>query len=387
MPVDEGLIVAVTARLAACAPSDVRLDAVSYDWGSPATAGLWHATAGAPGRAASRAFVKLLRHPRLWPGLQSVPPGPTRDFFLDTFPWRFELDIVLSGIAEVLPPGMRIPRLLHHEALDEDHVAVWSELVSERRGPWSLAELGRAAQLLGMLAARRRDGAGVNASLPKVCHSLPACAALRYLVEGRVLMGAGADIADDELWRHPAMAAALEATNDFALREDLRHALALVGPTLDRLEALPQTFAHGDASIQNILVCHGEDDFVVIDWGFGSLLAVGFDIGQLLVGPMHAGLVDASQIHAIDEVIFPAYLSGLADEGWAVDPEQVRFGYLGSLFCRSAFTALPTAELRSRAAEDPGLEHLARQRLSLTRAMLDLTLPAVRTELEASGVV
>ena len=386
MRVDEGLIAAVTARLAGCAPSDVRLDAVAYDWGSPATAGLWQATTAPPGRSASRAFIKLLRHPRLWPGLDSVPHGPTRDFFLDTFPWRFELDIVLSGIAEVLPPGMRIPRLLHHEALDEDHVAVWSELVAERHGPWSLAELARAAHLLGALAARRREGAEVNRSLPEVCHRLPACAALRYLVEGRVLMGAGADIADDELWRHPAIVHAMAATCDAELRGDLRQALTLAGPTLDCLEGLPQTFAHGDASVQNILVCHGEDDLVVIDWGFGSLLAVGFDLGQLLVGPMHAGLVDASQIHAIDEVIFPAYLAGLAAEGWAVDPEQVRFGYLGSLFCRSTFTALPTGELRSRAPDDPGLEQLARERVSLTRAMLDLTLPAVRTELGASGI-
>ena len=77
---------------------------------------------------------------------------------------------------------------------------------------------------------------------------------------------------------------------------------------------------------------------------------MGFDLGQLLVGPMHAGLTPAHEITAIDEAIFPAYLEGLADEGYAVDPDDVRFGYLGSLFARSLFTALPAgrAGLRRR---------------------------------------
>ncbi|HET8989331.1 MAG TPA: hypothetical protein VFN43_12505, partial [Humibacillus sp.] len=101
------------------------------------------------------------------------------------------------------------------------------------------------------------------------------------------------------------------------------------------------------------------------------------------VGPMHAGLTPASEIRAIDEVIFPAYLEGLAGEGYAVDADDVRFGYLGSLFARSVFTALPSEELRSGGRTDDDLAALALERVALTRAMLDLTLPAVVARLAA----
>ena len=54
---------------------------------------------------------------------------------------------------------------------------------------------------------------------------------------------------------------------------------------LDALEALPQCYQHGDASPQNLLVPKGKpDEFVVIDWGFDCPQAVGFDLGQLLIG-------------------------------------------------------------------------------------------------------
>ncbi|GAA2163283.1 phosphotransferase family enzyme [Humibacillus xanthopallidus] len=380
MAVDEDGIAAVTARLAGATVEDVALAHVDYDWGSPATAGLWRVEVTTSG-GRSRSFVKLLRHPRLWPRLEVVPEGPARDFFLTAFPWRFELDMALSGIADVLPTGMRVPELLHHEHFDDDHIGVWSELVEERSGPWSTDELARAAYLLGRLAARRREGAEVNERLPEICRQLPRGAALRYLVEGRVLVGTRAELADDSLWAHPAMMEAVATTGDVDLRGDLGRHLDLALPVLAELDALPQTFAHGDASVQNILVCHGEDDLVVIDWGFGSLLAVGFDLGQLLVGPMHASLAPATEIAAIDSAIFPAYLAGLADEGFAVDADDVRFGYLGSLFARSVFSALPSDELRTAPPDDPMVAALALERVTLTRAMLDLTAPVVAARL------
>ncbi|WP_344057547.1 phosphotransferase [Terrabacter lapilli] len=281
-------IAQVTSRLAATPAGAVTLTPIAYEWGSPATAGLWRAVAARPDGSDATYFVKLLRHPRLWPGLVQVPEGELRDFFLNSFPWRFELDMAVSGIADVLPPGMRTPTLHHHEELDDDHVGLWWEFVHERPGRWSLDELARAARLLGRLAARRRAGAEVNERLPDICR-LPAGAALRYLVEGRVLHGAGADLADDELWAQPVLVEALRATGDLHLRDDLRAHFSLVLDVLTELDRLPQTYAHGDASIQNILVCEGKEDFVVIDWGFASPLAVGFDLGQLLVGPMHAG--------------------------------------------------------------------------------------------------
>ena len=77
----------------------IRLDSqqvnpIPYDWGSPATAGLWRVdVSGQPSQASghdpqaglvSQAyFVKLLRHPLLWPGLAEFPSQAARDEFVD----------------------------------------------------------------------------------------------------------------------------------------------------------------------------------------------------------------------------------------------------------------------------------------------------------------
>lgn len=374
-------IAGVTARLAAVPDHAVTLSPIDYAWGSPATAGLWHASAVHPDGAEATYFVKLLRHPRLWPGLGQIPEGPLREHFASSFPWRFELEMALSGIGAVLPPGLRLPTLHHHEEFDDHHVGLWWEFVHERRGPWSVAEFTHVARLLGRLAARRRTGAAANDALPDACR-IPDGAALRYLVEGRVLHGAGADLADDELWRHPTLVEAVRTTGGPGLRDELRRHLPLLHEVLDELDALPQTYAHGDASVQNLLICDGEDDVVVIDWGFGSPLAVGFDLGQLLVGPMHAGLTPASEIERIHPAILEGYLQGLVVEGFDVDPEDVRFGYLGSLFARSLFTALPVAELRG--SDSAALRRSVHERVALTRALLELTGPVVRDRLARS---
>jgi hypothetical protein len=110
---------------------------------------------------------------------------------------------------------------------------------------------------------------------------------------------------------------------------------------------------------------------VVIDWGFGTLLPVGFHLGQLLVGLAHAGRTDPAAIPAIDAEVFPAYLAGLAAEDYQVDPAQVRAGYLGSLAARSALCAIPFEALENAV---PGEQTIAMfsERMKLTRLMLDM---------------
>ena len=88
---------------------ETRVTPVSYDWASPATAGLWRVDVQAGQRqdVTSRSyFVKLLRHPRLWPQLGQIPAAMQQEF-ANFLPWQFELDIYESGIGRVPPPGMR----------------------------------------------------------------------------------------------------------------------------------------------------------------------------------------------------------------------------------------------------------------------------------------
>jgi hypothetical protein len=141
---------------------------------------------------------------------------------------------------------------------------------------------------------------------------------------------------------------------------------------LDLLAALPQTHAHGDASPQNLLRPADEPGtFVVIDWGFGDLLPIGFDLGQLLVGLAHAGETDPDDLAAIDAAIMPGYLDGLADEDYDIDARLVRTGYLGGLAVRSALCALPLERLSQPDQTDEQLALFA-TRMRLTRVMVNL---------------
>jgi hypothetical protein len=174
------------------------------------------------GAPACTYFVKLLRHPRLWPQLDQIPTAARRKEFVAFLPWRFELDMYECGIVQALPPGMRTPVLHHVKHVDADHIALWWEYITERAGPWCLADYRRAARMLGRLAARRRAGAEINLLMPERARSSPPLEALRYYTESRVLLGAVPMLAAGQIWRHPVAAAALRRAADPGLQADLR---------------------------------------------------------------------------------------------------------------------------------------------------------------------
>jgi hypothetical protein len=374
-------------------PAETRVTPIPYDWGSPATAGLWRAEVS--GHAAEVAevagpgdrepvsyafFVKLLRHPRRWPGLAFLPDQASRDEFVAYFPWQFEPDMYECGIGAVLPAGMRTPRLHHTDRIDADHVGLWWEFVPERAAPWGLADYRHAAYLLGRLAARRREGADVNRLLPPVCRQAhPSGSSLRFFTERRVVRGVLPALRSGQIWDHPLASAALRQAGDAALPADMLALADRLPDVLDRLDRLPQTYAHGDASPQNLLLpAAAPGTVVVIDWGFGSLLPVGFDLGQLLVGLAHAGQSDPAALPDVDAAIFPAYLDGLAAEDYQVPPDRVRLGYLGALAARSALAALPLELLSGPPSGQAQAQFL--HRLRLTRALLDLTAAAATAQ-------
>ena len=85
----------------------------------------------------------------------------------------------------------------------------------------------------------------------------------------------------DRLWAHPLISAVVDAR----LRSDLRRLAPASRRLLDELDRLPQTFVHGDASPQNLLVPAADPPVLVaIDWTLIGLSAVGYDLAQLLVG-------------------------------------------------------------------------------------------------------
>ncbi len=114
---------------------------------------------------------------------------------------------------------------------------------------------------------------------------------------------------------------------------------------------------------------------MVIDWGFDCPQAVGFDLGQLLVGLAHAGELAPEALPAVHKVIVKAFLEGLAEEGMDVTEEQVLYGYLGSLCARATFTALPLDQITTPG--DAATLGLFEDRVQLTRTLVDLVSPVV----------
>ncbi|WP_325005049.1 hypothetical protein [Intrasporangium sp.] len=367
-------IVGVTAQLAQCHVDEVDLFDLAYDFGSPSTGGLWQALVPSRRGNPGTYYIKLKRHPRHWPRLRLLPEGPAQEAVL-RLPWRHRLDMYLAGIEGVLPEGMRAPALYHFEVFDDEHVGAWWELVRDRGGRWSADELGRAAYLLGRLAARRREGAEVNNLLPAYCHD-PDGSSLRSFVEHQVLAEQVPQLRDDRIWHHPVVEAAVSDTGDARLRGHLLDLVEAIPLVLERLEEAPRTYAHGDAATRNLLRPPDEPDVTVVTgWGFASLLPVGFDLGQLLVGQAEDGFVDPAELPRLAAVVCDGYRAGLDAEGYAVNARSVTHGFLGSLLLRSAFGQLPVETLSQ--APTAAAARLVRHRLELTRAIVELTAPAV----------
>ncbi|MGW6280088.1 phosphotransferase [Kribbella sp. NPDC055071] len=365
------LVRAITGDPAA-APGQVRVEQVDYPIGTPSTEALVRlfgtATTGAGDVVDWSCFVKKFQSVRHWEYLDMVPAG-FQEAFIQNLPWELEIAVHRSSMADVLPDGMRLPRAYRIDVYDDDRGTLWMENVVQTPGPWPLERFERAAYLLGRLSARRQPHL-VEPLLPRGNVSTPGVG-LRFYTGGRVLRAAVPTIADPETWKHPLLAAAVCNLGDHRLREDLLELSERLPAVLDALDALPQCYQHGDASPQNLLVPQETpDEFVVIDWGFDCPQAVGFDLGQLLVGLAHAGELSPEALPAVHKVILKAFQDGLAAEGMQVSGEQVRYGYLGSLCARATFTALPLEEI-TRMGGGATLE-LFEDRLLLTRTLVDL---------------
>lgn len=353
--------VALALGEADVAVTEASASPVDYDFSSVATAGLHRVTGAADVRGARRTwslFVKTLQHPRHWRHLPALPPELAAEFLQD-FPWKAELE-TRAQVLPVLPTGLRVPDVYNVRDLGHDRIAVWMEDIDVDLTPWTADTYARCAYLLGRLAARRTP------EKPAGACSLPTGYALRKLVESRNPEHT-ASLVDDEIWDHPVVAANLE--KDY--RHRLGEVLASLPELLDDLDGLPQTLHHGDAAASNLLVPRSEPgSFVAIDWSFNTHLAVGHDLGQLLVGEVQSGAVDPSMLPEIHAVIVPAYCHGLRIEGMQVPQEVVELGYIGALACRSAGSAVPVDLLRTEMT--PEVEAFIGRRCRMAQFVLDL---------------
>lgn len=316
--------------------------AVTVPHGALSTAAL-RRVHGTTTSGATWAFVvKSVQSIKYSPQVLMVPEDK-REELIALFPWRTDADVYLCP--PPLPTGLRLPRMYLLEDLGDDRLVLWLEDVPIEAAGWDLARYSRAARLLGELAALR-PASGVNAGLHDFCHLALPRTFLPLLL-------------DPATWRHPLIA----EHADPLLQSDLLAVLDRIDSLLAALDRLPHSWPHGDASPQNLLVpADGSAEFVAIDWSWPHPAALGFDLGQLLVGLAHEGDVEPDDLPAIHDTILAAYTSAVG-----VD---VSFGYIASLVLRCAWTALPLDRLGEEPS--PELHELARKRAGLARFIVDL---------------
>jgi hypothetical protein len=354
-------------RLPAGTPATVerwRAVAIPHGAGAPATGGLYRVQGTCTDGATFSVFVKQLHHARHWSQLDILPPN-VRESFVQNFPWRQELAAWDDTFAGRLPDGLRVPDLYRISDLGDDRLLVWMEDIDALAYAWPISRYQRAAYLLGGFAALR--------STPDLwaASAWPRGTVLSRYVTGRV-GGVVPLLYTDSLWRHPLLAQAADAH----LRDDLIDLAARLPELAARLAELPAALPHGDACPQNLLVPRSDPDtLVAIDISMQSPMPLGFDLGQLLIGHVHAGLMPAAHLPAVHEQLVPAYQAGLHDHGVDTTADDILLGYTGSLLIRAGFTSLPIETLGDSAPGDSLDEaeraHHFRERATLTRFIID----------------
>ena len=308
-------------------------------------------------------LVKVLRSARHWPGISMVPP-PFRQRLIDDYRWQREADVLTSELPSIMPTGMRTPRVYRCDDLGDDRLAVWMEWVDVVDSPWDGARFRRAARLLGQLAARRRIGSDTATTTAEQLSGLRELyagpLARRYL----------------PMLRDHGLRSILRPYASAQLREDLDQLSEQIPAMLDRLAGLPQAVGHGDACPQNLLIpAEAPNTVVAIDLSWQHPEAIGFDLGQLLIGLAHTGDLAADELPALHDDLLAAFVDGLRTERCDVDIDDVRYGFDAAMVIRSAFTSLPWDQLQDQ--RDPEfVAHLV-QRVALTRylAGVGLALP------------
>jgi hypothetical protein len=303
-------------------------------------------------------FCKALRHARHWPMLTQLPPE-FATHFTETFPWRSELELWDPRVQASLPEGLRSPVLHLLIELPDDKLAIWHEDVLQRPHVWDDDTYARAARLLGRWNARSTHPDVLAVS------ELPPGYGLR-MYAGNAVAGRGLPpLADEDLWGHPWLAPHRD------LADRLLDLGSQIPDLLDSLDSFPQALPHGDASPQNLLVPAAGDsaEFVAIDVSFRSAHALGFDLGQLMVGLIHDDAVPASRLPGIGAAIVPAYVAGLAEEGVVEKERDIRLAFATAVLLRSGFDAFHYEQLDTAPAGEPPSASFV-QRVQLSRFLV-----------------
>jgi hypothetical protein len=338
---------------------DVTAEPIRHRISAPTTRALTRVTVSA--RDADGPVTLSLVTKELQRAIEGLPPEippPVRAYIDSQIPWRTEADLYTSRTAASLPPGLRMPALVHAQEGPGERFTLWLEDVGTSDRPWTADDVRRAATALGHAAVRRRGE-------PRI--AVPCDSFLGNYVANRLGRYALPLLAADDTWAHPAMRLPEVA----GLRTDLATLADRVHGLVDELGCVPELPAHGDATPANLLRPPAEPGtFVLLDWGTATPAPAGFDVVPLVFGRAEAGTAPADEVPALLEVAVAAYADGLAAEGLEVPADRVHRAAVAAALIRYPCTSLPLDHLGAPVTDDL-LAH-AVERAGFVRMVLDL---------------
>ena len=125
-----------------------------------------------------------------------VPPE-IAEWAATTVPWRAEVLLYASDLADRLPEGLGMPRGLRVEEHEDETAVIWLEAVDCDPVPWGREDASARHGCWGGCGQRPGRPAGGDRH-PGVAH--------RRFVRGGIAHTVLPGLHDDATWRHPAVA-------------------------------------------------------------------------------------------------------------------------------------------------------------------------------------
>ncbi len=231
--------------------------------------------------------------------------------------WKREALAYEADLLGDLPEGFAAPTCFAVVVIDDQHLEIWLEDVSEANAePWPPARYGLAARHLGRFNGSYLGG-----------RRLPTD---QWLSAGRIrswLALGESGVADLARLAATPIGSAWMSDDDVArIRRQWRDRDQL----LAGLDRLPRCLCHHDAFRRNLIgvrTPEGHDRTVAIDWAGVGIGAIGEDLAGLVAISLQFLDVSIAQAADLEQVAFEGYVAGLRDVGATIDARRVRFGY------------------------------------------------------------
>ncbi len=252
---------------------------------------------------------------RPWRVVVKIKQIPERETTPDNlWYWKREVLWFQSGLWKEMPGPVRGPRC--YRVAESDGVwQMWMEHIPDSSpAHWTIEHFRLAARALGRWNGR--------------CFQQSFRPAVPWMTRDpwHGLLEFGNSVPGWQDYSSPFLQKAINA-EDFnrvcRLLDDFEHYSAV-------MNGLPQVLSRGDNNRRNLMIgtaVDGQAEVVAIDWELVGIGPLGGELASLIGASMSVSEVEPDHLPELEAIVYPAYLAGLREEGWAGDPGQIRLAY------------------------------------------------------------